>query len=237
MNEFMARSADWCNPADYPDESFSPDRWAWEFLRRNDDYRRELDSLRNADEAAYQAHLARWHVACYWTDEFMAREGLDAPCSFRPAVDGARRLRGPLAVRLAGDLGARAESVFVHPARDDSMAFVIDLSAPLEQQIESIHLAAAARQASLGIEPVSPRAQMEKYARYLRAFDASNAGASAKKIADLLSGELKDPDDSISGKTVGNWIKSARELIAGGYVDVPRLTKNAAEKRGYLKEK
>jgi hypothetical protein len=45
---------DWRNPADYDyllEDAMTPERWAWEFLRRNPDYRREWDQLLANGEA------------------------------------------------------------------------------------------------------------------------------------------------------------------------------------------
>lgn len=44
---------DWRNPADYPaPEGTSPRRWAWEFLRRNPDYRADWEAFANRLRAA-----------------------------------------------------------------------------------------------------------------------------------------------------------------------------------------
>ncbi|WP_321803884.1 transcriptional regulator domain-containing protein [Burkholderia sp. BCC1988] len=221
LHPHIERRANWRDPATYPDDSFSADRWAWEFLRRNQAFRSEYRAAASLDDHALRACLVKWGVGHVYSAAEIAAHELDAPVRFKSAVDVVRRLDSPV---LAQKLGFDSDSLFVHPASQTTIAFSLDLRAPIEAQLDAIRQSFADRQRDAGIAPAPKSSiQTESYAQYLRAFDGIEAGKRVKEIAEVLSREGLKADDG----QVRKWINSAEKLIHDGYIWIPRITREA----------
>jgi hypothetical protein len=139
--------------------------------------------------------------------------------------------REEYAVRLVTDLGARL-------GKPELETITFNLSLPIDEQVDLVraHLKERARIRSeageMQIVP-QPRYEARMYQRYLRAFDAKQAGANPAEIVRwLLPSEAKANDAAHSygaSAKVKAWIKQAAFLVESGYRFIP-LAANKAEK-------
>lgn len=137
--------------------------------------------------------------------------------------------REEYAVRLVTDLGARL-------GKPELETITFNLSLPIDEQVDLVraHLKKRARIRSeageMQIVP-QPRYEARMYQRYLRAFDAKQAGAKPADIVEvLLPNEPNDASNGYSGSAkVKVWIRQAEFLIESGYRFIP-LAANKAGK-------
>jgi hypothetical protein len=76
------------------------------------------------------------------------------------------------------------------------------------------------------------RYESARYLNYLRAYDANAARATPKEIAKVLKATADNDTATGNGActAVGNWIRTAKNLVTDGYRDIP-LAANVEEKR------
>src|SRR5471032_1159680 len=221
----------WRNASEYDFGSDYPARgWAWEFLRRNPEYRedwekvkallgelgREYPSLTSDEwgELTRNANLHRSIIdgAKYW--------GLDIvfPNPEQPYHDSTQNWtkvgRRVLSLGPAWDMWDNVEY--------EALAF--DLSLPIDGQIA----AAKAHLEDVQKERVEEgrlelalagRKRLDIYPNYLRALDAEAEGAKLEEIASALLPHVDNPTpDRPASKTISNWLTAGKKLRDDGYV-------------------
>ena len=98
------RNTDWRNDADYDYlDGLTPEETAFEFLRRNPDYRESFEAMSRAvaagDAGEAERLAASWGLRCRSGPEFAGRSGADhLACRAQPAGD----LPRPCAGRVRG---------------------------------------------------------------------------------------------------------------------------------------
>lgn len=150
-----------------------------------------------------------------WRTEFLKRSkfGLAGRPHFKLADGSVEFFTGPSVIQIEADGAALAGS---DESRSSVSRMVIEFH--LDQDLDT-QLAIAKRWlTSNQIARYSinkNRKRVEKYARYLRALDASNAGQSQSQIASILHSHLS----SIAGvKQVSNDLKAAKRLVTSVFL-------------------
>ena len=216
--------ADWRKAADYDfSKTFPPDRWAWEFLRRNPEYLKD-----------WRAALSRFHDG---TGEFKDySEGArsddhDDPNFYLFVEEREKWCLGVLlnpSVNEPIHLGFELDFGHMHLLKKGE-AFI---SRGLEYPIIEFNLrlslgpqlAVAERRLKnayslLKIRPQRSKNSRKLWARYLRLLDADLDGRSPKQIANALQEEEYGLDE----KKVWDQLQSARKLMTPtGYLPIVR---------------
>jgi hypothetical protein len=208
---------DWLNALQYPKHTTGV-AWAWEFLRRNAEYRtfwtaRVLpfvapDGSIGDDETGCSAGFA----------EAENRFGLLAgPRDCRSSSTAWLLIDGNAIRRITGSLSNSEVSI----SREEA-AFVFDLSFPLEPQFRNALRSAKALQAHRRRTGEAAnrdaRLRPEKYVLYLRLIDGEDAGAKAAQIKDELFGNISEEYPSNARSTAfKNTRAAAHRLRDGGY--------------------
>jgi hypothetical protein len=171
---------DWRDPAQYPHpRDCSLRQWAWEFHRRNPDYRalwREHiePSFRFQDQGVGLVGPAHG-VPADEQAELVHRFGLD---SFPPSPDDDRP---PLFIRSGLRYTARREARLLHP---EQIAVVLDLKRPVERQVAAVRTLIVRERKKIGHK--EHRNRIREFVRYLRVLDGDDAKASDTEIGAAL---------------------------------------------------
>lgn len=214
----------------YPDPKMAtPERWAWEFLRRNPSYQSDCE----------------WFLK--FASDFLPRYSWrtnSAPQATSAQIDSISRLRVELGrrwglaqilpyERLFGDKGdwpPKSAPQFIEDSpegmwlpmdgplplnRPHLITVQFNLKRPIDAQLRSAGRLLQDRQTELVVtgtieRSVKPRER--EYRFYLRALDAMGHGLNAKEAAALLGKQATD--------TVTEWLRVARRLRNGGYRDL-----------------
>jgi hypothetical protein len=224
---------DWRNPADYADlAGLDLAGLAWEFLRRNPDYRRGHASGLSAEAAAAwglrfpldpEASGAR--APLFWRAEAAPAHVLLLVASDGGGATGAQLRAMALAaisaeegvhLRFAGGLQAVAPA---GAAPDAPLAACLPLDAALAARVGG--LAALARLLaglSPGGDPLSPQGRA-RAVQMVRALDARDAGASYRQVAEGILGRAEGAAwrTSAARDVAIRLCRAARRLMTGGY--------------------
>jgi hypothetical protein len=225
------RAADWKNPAHYPSpETASFDRWAWEFLRRNDEFNRDTADFSKITEEnpwcensapldhpgylAGRTYCAKWGIDIH-PHEWIAEKPdyYDSPCSFTTSY--AEPIWGTY--RFKGD----ERDYHVVPHAEHENLYRVNLNWPIEPQIQAIKRSALLNQSQDSIKQI--RHHVKKFPVYLRAYDAFQASASAQEIAEVFKQEKLSVDNKNAVKGVYNADAVARRFIDGEYRFIPLI--------------
>jgi hypothetical protein len=209
---------DWRSVANYDPQARSGREWAWEFLRRNPDYRsfwrNKIEPYLDADGwIAYN----KSGESCPYLQELQDTFGVDnpsAPDSSTPCrfVSNWLRSVSPKSRSKLG-LGPFGGNLVPIELRETEVAFVIDLARPIRHQIKAIERAALRR--SRGIK--SPRTS-ERFGTYLRLLDADDSGADRKTSEAVMFSDIEnDHPDRRRSKTFDNCRRRALHLRDVGY--------------------
>lgn len=214
---------DWCNPADYHFPHDLPDYyWAWEFLRRNPDYRKDWESAlsrflkgtvitrrsRDPDTPDFYLPVAekeKWSLG--W--------GLVNPNTDRPSYLS-------LAISYATVNFVTGNKVQLVPNGLRYPWAVFDLELPLKPQVARVLKILQDYQAvhMKDLHKVKPRRikhHPNLWPDYLRLLDADLDGRTLKQIATALEEE----EDGIDEKKVWDRLKAAKKLTKPpGYLDI-----------------
>jgi len=227
---------DWRDPAVYAfTAGLSPQQWAWEFLRRNPEYRRQWQAFWvtwQALEAAYGSPPNRDFNA--WKQD---------PRAWVPAAecgDGECRVdRDKVLIECAlgarwgfykfppdpaeDDVVGRGLLVWREPERNapvpldpddadylgadpEKLALGFDLALPLREQLDQAKRLLQVLQRQRPLQPRSTASQRACWTLYLRLLDAEAAGAGPEIMAGLCAPDGPEPN-----------LGAARELAGGGY--------------------
>lgn len=204
--EALWTTPDWRRAGDYPNpETASADRWAWEFVRRNEEFCAGFIEAMRAPPLegtfAIDIFCAKWglHRALqHWVES----GHIDAPVYLPRAIG----FSDPAALTL------RDHNVVLFP---------FDLSKPIEPQVAHARRYLKANQ---GLWESNRRDRpttrinhaWRMFSFYLRAFDARQAKPQAtfETIATCLGRELPD---ALGADTARKWVAAAERYIGGDY--------------------
>ena len=202
----------WRDPSAYPDtKGLSPSQLAAEFLRRNRDYQSWWQDQLDADETGSITKL---------DFEGLKRFGLALPIG----TDGI--------AHLAFFLPTAARILNGSALRENDVAYVFDLSLPLDEQI-----AVAARdlkgfqqhrikQGNTISAQGTKQVRTQNYVLYLRILDAEVSGATDAEIGAAFYPELDDDyPDRRRTKRLSDDRKVAHRLRDGGYLRLAAKTR------------
>jgi hypothetical protein len=206
----------WRTPSDYHyTKDLSYKVWAWEFLRRNHDYRADwrswgLDNDHRDDEGLARATSA----AAKW--------GLLVPLD--PMERGDRIARESpsddfvwwRSELLSGNVFAlnknhASETVPALPEHIELIGF--NMGKPVDQQIQQARRVLSRLRQARGDKPrpAKTKGHVKKWTTYLRALDAKGSGEALKEIAAVLLG------DPLAATDVADTIAQAERLSDSGY--------------------
>jgi hypothetical protein len=203
--------------------------WAWEFLRRNPEYRvfwkekiepfiSEAVPLHNELEARFvRGGIYRDAAGNFWPylDELRARFGVENPSPPQCATPSYFA-----ANMISWVENERGEDQRISLDRHQ-VAYIFDLTRPLKRQFEMAKKSATreqeSRQKSGAINLKESRSRTDCYVRYLRVLDADEAHEESRRIADLLFPWLPGPPENSRLKALHDDRLAARDLRDGKY--------------------
>jgi Family of unknown function (DUF6499) len=219
----------WRNAAEYDfPPGFPHIRWAWEFLRRNPEYRKDwataLARFREspddfgydpaAPESANPEHpnfcllmdeKDKWHLGHMVNPAVAYPDWLSFTLQFGYLYTF--HIGGPVEPK-----GARYPWAF------------FNLNLPLKPQLETVGRMLASAQKRQGIKPRRPKHHRQLWPFYLRLLDAEIDGRTPKQIADALENEI----DGLDEKKVWDSLKAARRMTEQeGYLSIFLSTENS----------
>lgn len=233
------RIPDWRDASEYPSQSASGDRWAWEFLRRNNEFTSALNTVcrqiarlprerRTAAHPLYAQHeelLIAWGIdhwyprAWRWGwpsgqneqgSHLFLDMNLDAPCGFvAGVVDSSRHLKRPLT--------------------GSQYAVIFDAEMPIAPQLAQVRAALEYRQSLLPSARRTVRPRWSLLPRYLRTFDGfqelSASGLSEAQAIDRLANHFSlekiEVGDADYVQDARNALDAARRYIELDYRILP----------------
>lgn len=229
------------NPPDDADSSWPGKRWAWEFLRRNQDYQRivaEHPDIALRSKELHQQGRPIEAVEIVEGEPPPLEVALDAlfglPILIDPMRDDPHAFELSYFVRQGWAAAAlpHFEQQLAHLtriARPETVLIEYDLSKPLAPQLKQTEARFSPMFSALSstgdIKAQHRRKRFDRYPRYIRILDAKNAGAKNRGIAALLYSPIKSTkyiDKYYAGE--GNLekdLKAARALVNGGYRTIP----------------
>lgn len=250
---------DWQDLSRYPDPKTSPmRRWAWEFLRRNEEYQRDAGPILALDKM----HDARLHRAIaegevddihtLWdrmkefgadeteTDDLIRRTArlsrkwalsrgtIPDPANDQAWNEDEFEIEGSFChaypARWAFTTGKPCQFM-ARPKNPNEIAVVLDLSRPLQSQLESARQLLSRLQdkyVKCGyVEASRIRGRSRNPAlllNYLRAFDAAARGYRANDVVGILYPDCDNEyPDRAASKQFHEHVEAAKSLIAGDY--------------------
>ena len=216
---------DWKKADDYSfPANTSLNRWAAEFLWRNDDFLKELKAAH--EEPQSQTPLLVWSntpkgkVLKKWGASPMLPKWVEKRlCDSYLVFENYPRYVPSYKVETAGGLftaNGVGQYFRVAPELPDKTVFEFDLSSPINPQIARAKamLAAQQKQNSKG-KVVVKKAMVKLYPGYLRILDALTAGATKNEIAEVFSKENSGGDFGID--KLDKQIAVAKRLMESGY--------------------
>jgi Family of unknown function (DUF6499) len=196
---------DWRAGEAYPEHTNAPTgSWAWEFLRRNWDYRRawqhEVLPFYDATTGLLDARAAAT------VKRLEDRFGISPPCDPRQTerqplwrLPGMRHYLGPAPKEPGKPVPIKLDMAEV--------AIVFDLTFPIDEQLERARFVLEQRQSEQNRKPGAQRPHSDLFASYLRILDAKDARASNAAIADVLF-----PKTINGPQTVANRYRAAKQI-------------------------
>lgn len=216
---------DWKKAADYIfPANTSLDRWAAEFLCRNEEFKKELKTAHEKYEP--QNPLLGWSntpkgkVLAKWGASPRLPEWVKSGASDSyMAFEKYPRYVPSYKVKTAGGLftaNAVGQYFLVAPESPEKSVFEFDLSAPIPPQVARAKamLTAQQKQNSKG-KAVVKKAMVKLYPGYLRILDALTAKATKNEIAEVFGKE--DSDGNFGVDKLDKQIKEAERLRDSGY--------------------
>ena len=209
---------DWRIAADYPGDKTSPQNWAWEFLRRNHDYREYyVNKIKPLDEAGK-----------LWPNNVLFDFDSDeAGCDEAPMLSLLRDVERQFGILFYVNPFASEGSsapIFVlqtcnrMPKASERLCFTFDLRLPLPPQLAK----AQADAETLGtryrvdiLQETKSRLRPDKYVDYLRVLDAVDCQIARQTAAKEIFARAHDPL-----KAFDNHRLKAVELRDRGYLAI-----------------
>lgn len=218
----MPSTRDWRDPSDYPFEGFTNKQWAWEFLRRNEQYKRDwqdtLPEHLEYIEDMKKQHLPTEHLEGYCSEDpdflipsMEAREkwgltGLVNPEQDHPSFQA---------------LTFTTEFIRRRPLQDNEVNLTFDLNLPIKPQLERAFKFLSKIQKEQDRNIIRPKRHKENWVELLRIFDAYKLGAKPKLIASTLYPDLPNPyPDYPMSDLVKKKFRQARKIIDEDYIKI-----------------
>lgn len=209
---------DWRKASQYsfPDD-FPRPRWAWEFLRRNLEYRKDwADALVREAEAWDSPDVSDIRIIVESAGDApeddrrtavskFATKWLLQASLFDPNLD---HPPGPIFEPDFGLLAFMLRGATFQARGLDFPIAEFNLRLPLAPQLEAIEGQLRSAQESRRIQPRKFKNHRKHWVQYLRLLDADLDGRTPKQIADALQGEQFGLDE----KKVWDQLRSARKL-------------------------
>lgn len=223
----------WKNAADYPPvKGTSLNDWAWEFLRRNQEFVVKYKAAEAAEAAERESNPAAYDDVA-WSQtpsgkvlkeygvkyppflEWVAEGIIDSPIFHtHPIHVHDCKVESAGAMFTNEDVGKHYKIILAQP---DKAVLEFDLSQPLIPQLERAKQMLLAMQLMITGENKTAKAIVTLFPWYLRVLDAYLYRMHSAKICEVLS--LEYPD-AVSNDTLRNWKKTAELMRDGGYLDL-----------------
>jgi hypothetical protein len=248
----------WWDPGAYPGSDASLTQWAWEFLRRNPDYRRCWEKVQPFfDVAAGVENLEAWweeaqQQQAAWMQSNPAKGtafknvspvqqmvdrfgacGDPRRGDYVPAFDvGGISFHVPLCegalAALKGKSQFRGNELEL---KGNQVAVVFDCDRPINAQLARAKIILDQRRRARSKDAKEPRPRTDKFTSYLQILDAVDAGATIAEIAERLFPKLKDRYPEHRGaQRVRNHLAAARDLRGRGYLRLAAVDLHNASK-------
>ena len=208
---------DWRDANAYPDESTFSDppllasdplnnrrAWAWEFLRRNADYREDF-MLYQKSSPEQKASISAKYSLIYMVPHSLSTPECPAPFLQTFAL---RELEesSPISAQIAGD----------------KIALVFDLTLPIEPQLDMARAQIKDKASTAGIDILwdsRTRLRDKAWPRYLRVLDARQQGAKSSEIVAqfIADGVLQSHTLADHEKQINTDYRRAMEYTGHGY--------------------
>lgn len=203
---------DWREPEEYSyTDGLHVHEWAWEFLRRNSEYRsRWQDYSRRCKERDTASPI--WQEAYRWGIYSPADPDVPAPEGMPKWTEWVDSVLDEIedSEELYGDGIPRALETFT-----------FDLLKPVDPQLDLARIYLQASQKSMFRKvPQVPRFKRENFKTYLRLLDASEAGESIREIGRVLFSDKAD-----ARRTAQKMLLTAQAMVAERYQDLLLLAK------------
>ncbi len=218
----------WDNTQDYVFPSdMSLDYWAWQFLRRNTEYKNDWNSALeiyksryiknqkiNLSELEYIEPSHAIHNAPFSSDlkDWGFGLGFYNPLHIIPQN-----------LEFKNEHKRPCLAIDIEEFRNQK-SLTFDIRLPIEPQLKKagIYLKKIAKER--GIKSIT-RHHKTKWRDYLRVYDAYQAGIEPNKIAKVIFPKLtNDSTDQRGTKRVFSTFKQAEKLINGDYITIPIIT-------------
>ena len=213
--------------------------WAWEFLRRNQDYcddwkktlSLEMERINNESEGKKRLCIQLFDSSCYKENyqpetlpykgaKFKWRLYIDEiinPDIDKPSFDQPYPL-----FHNYGYFYAKDDLVFLSDLKNSEVMAVFDLAKPIQQQLEHFKTLLEEEQKELGYDMKGVIKNVKNKSIYwkdhLRIFDAVKAGANRKEIISVFFKGDKNHDSAV--KKLKNSCKRTEIMASGGYLDI-----------------
>ena len=199
---------DWKTAVGYPPKGSSLITWAWEFLRRNHDYRKSTEEAEKGKEGESTAEKAAAKA-----EDVMAKFGL---ASLQPAWSS----KPPLFQFGKGICGGTVETTVEIRLAPNELCLFFDLTLPLELQfnaaLERAKIIQEGRKRTGHLIYKNSRARPDQYIKYLRLLDAIDFRSQQqlelkdKDIASIIYPKLSNDYDD--GSKASTKLKDDKEL-------------------------
>lgn len=216
----MAKSKPSGNLEDYINyDNWSYHRWAWEFLRRNPEFRKACDSVKNASAAEQNAVANRFQLKKFKRYN-EAYKGVSGYPIFLPATISSFTHDPSLEDDILKKIRSRPGQVIV----------VFDLNVALKQeQFLNKQMQSAERKLKKRLKKLrqvnnvteiagQAKPKRSKYLNYLRILDLLAAGKSKIECAQVLSRDNTIKTSEDASQELGKQIKAAKLLSSEGYI-------------------
>jgi hypothetical protein len=225
---------DWTKREEYPAPRGPREMtiWAWEFLRRNPEYRvfwkEKIEpfidkTVREPPNNELKARVVsggiyRDAAGKFWPylDELRARFGVENPSPPQSATPS--HFAANYISWVENERGEEDQRISLERHQ---VAYIFDLTRPLKRQFEMAKKSATreqeSRQKSGAISLKESRSRTDCYVRYLRVLDADEAHEEPRRIADSLFPGIPGPPENSRLKALHDDRLAARDLRDGKY--------------------
>lgn len=226
---------DWKKKDDYPPiRGTSPERWAYEFLRRNPEFDAKIEAANKEPVVMPDIGPIGWSqtpvgkvLVEYGVDYPMLQEWIGQRISDSPLIFKKHPRHIPsYKVEKSGGLftdHAIGKRFHVSPSLPELVALEFDLAQPINPQIARAKAILKASQGAYkGRKRAGGKSMVNLYPFYLRVLDAYAAAVPTAKICEVLSVDYRR---GVGDDTLRNWKLEAERLRDGGYLEIVKNPK------------
>lgn len=217
--------------------------YAWEFLRRNPDYRAEFERCVRGDPANSSVIDTRWGLRfpvdptlpagsaeVFWRPEIAPGlvlplegdpRGRTAPARRLPGGGPPKRDRDGMHLRLPNGLQLLLRG---DAATEGPLVVVLAFDGDFGLRVRAVQALQRAAEGSVGVRSRLKTAQRQRLERSLRALDGALGQQSYRRIAETVFGAARverEPWKTASVRAVTiRLVRAGRALMRGGYLDL-----------------